>query len=120
MTNTIHPLAPEHLPRYIAGADGTDGLFTTMVFFTIAVVVLLGVAYFTLHALPERMAHSGNSTQLQLISILAILALFTHNNLFWVAALLLAAFKPPDIVGPLASMAQSLSRLATKTDDKDA
>lgn len=120
MSGNIHPLAPEHLPRYIVAADGSDGLFTTMVYFTIIVVVLLGVAYFTLHALPERMAHKGNSTQLQLISILAILALFTHNNIFWVAALLLAAFRPPDIVGPLASMAQSLARLAARQEDKDA
>jgi len=118
MSENIHPLAPEHLPGYIASADGSDGLFTTMVFFTIIVVILLGVAYFTLHALPERMAHKGNATQMQLISILAILALFTHNNIFWVAALLLAAFRPPDLLTPLGSIAQSLARMAARSDER--
>lgn len=116
MTDEIHPMAPEHLPGYMAAADGSDTLFTVMVFFVVGLILLLGVAYFTLHALPERMAHKGNGTQLQLISILAMLALFTHNNLFWVAALVLAAFRPPDIAGPLGSMAQSLARLAGRDD----
>lgn len=112
MTETRHPLAPDHLPRYLAAADGSDYLFTIMIFFVVGLVLLLGIAYFTLHALPERMAHSGNATQLQLISILAMLALFTHNNLFWVAAIVLAAFRPPDIITPLKSMAQSLHAMS--------
>jgi hypothetical protein len=124
MTENKHPMAPDHLPGYIAAADGSDTLFTIMAVFVVGVILLLGVAYFTLHALPERMAHRANSTQLQLISILAILALFTHNNVFWVAALVLAAFRPPDLVGPLASMAQSLKRMAgtesRETDRSDA
>ena len=114
MSETRHPLAPEHIPSYITAADGSDYLFTFMVFFLVGVILLFGVAYFTLHALPERMAHKGNSTQLQLISVLAMLALFTHNNLFWVVALALAAFRPPDFVSPLNSMAQSLQNLAAR------
>ncbi|WP_223421402.1 hypothetical protein [Tateyamaria pelophila] len=114
MSETRHPLAPEHLPSYLAGADGSDFLFTFMVFFLVGAVLLIGVAYFTLHALPERMAHKGNATQLQLISILAMLALFTHNNLFWVAAIVLAAFRPPDIVTPLQSIAKSLHSMTSK------
>lgn len=112
MSDNRHPLAPEHLPPYIASADGSDFLFSLMVFFVVGMILLLGVAYFTLHALPERMAHRGNATQLQLISILAMLALFTHNNLFWVAAIVLAAFRPPDIITPLKSMAQSLHSMS--------
>ena len=84
MTENIHPMAPQHLPHYFGGPDGGDSLFTMMVFLLVAAIILLGVLYFTLHSLPERMAHKGNATQLQLISILCILALFTHNNLFWV------------------------------------
>lgn len=117
MADTVHPMAPEHLPRFFAAADGSDYLMTVMVFFLIFVIVGLGVAYFTLHALPERMAHKGSSTQLQLISILAILALFTHNNIFWVAALVLAAFRPPDIVTPLQTIADTLQKLAAKGRD---
>ena len=120
MDQTLHPLAPDHLPTYITAADGGDYLFTFMIFFVVGLILLLGVAYFTLHALPERMAHKGNSTQLQLISVLAMLALFTHNNLFWVAALALAAFRPPDLAGPLNSMAQSLKRLAGGSDPEPA
>lgn len=114
MSDTIHPMAPHALPPYFAGADGSDGLFTLMIFFVLTLILLLGIAYFTLHALPERMAHKSNAAQLQLISILGMLALFTHNNLFWVAALVLAAFRPPDLVGPLNSIAQSLQNLVNR------
>jgi hypothetical protein len=114
MSDAVHPLAPEHLPGYLAAADGSDFLFSFMVFFLLAVILLLGVIYFTLHALPEHMGHKSNSTQLQLISILCMLALFTHNNVFWVIALVLAAFRPPDLVGPLNSIAQSLQSLVSR------
>lgn len=119
MTEARHPLAPEHLPHWFTGADGSDYLFTLMVYLVVGVIVLLGVLYFTLHALPERMAHHGNATQLQLISILCILALFTHNNVFWVLALVLAAFRPPDIITPLTSMAQSLQSMVRKDAPDD-
>lgn len=114
MSAEIHPLAPHHLPGYFANADGSDSLFTLMVFFVVILILLLGVGYFTLHSLPEKMAHKSNAAQLQLISILCILALFTHNNLFWVAALLLAALRPPDFLTPLRSMASSLAHLSEK------
>jgi hypothetical protein len=42
------------------------------------------------------------------VEILALLALFTHNNLFWVAAILIAAFRVPDFLTPLNSIAESL------------
>lgn len=113
-SDTKHPMAPDHLPGYFAAADGSDSLFTIMIFFVLIVILLIGIAYFTLHSLPERMAHHGNSTQLQLISILCMLALFTHNNVFWVGALVLAAFRPPDLLGPLRSMAASLQSLANR------
>ena len=115
-----HPMMPEHLPHYLAAADGSDGLFTSIVILVIVFVLLLGVGYFTLHALPERMAHKANATQLQLVSVLAIIALFTHNNLFWIMALLLAAFRPPDLLTPLKSMADSLSAMANREPKDDA
>lgn len=104
----INPMAPAHLPPYIAAADGSDFLFTFMAVFTVAVVLLIGVLYLTLHAMPERMAHESNHSQLQVVGILALLALFTHNNLFWVAAILIAAFRMPDFLTPLNSIAASL------------
>ena len=119
MSDNIHPMAPHHLPPFFAGSDGSDSLFTAMVFLVVGVIALLGVLYFTLHSLPERMAHKGNATQLQLISILCILALFTHNNIFWVIALVLAAFRPPDFATPLNSIASSLQNLVNRERSGD-
>ena len=107
-----NPLAQGHVPGYLANADGSDPLFTAVAIFTIALIAGIGALYLTLHSLPERMAHSGNHTQFQLIGILAVLALFTHNNLFWVIAILIAAFKMPDFLSPLRSIARSLRAMA--------
>jgi len=111
---SIHPLAPHHIPGYVAGADGSDVLFTAMVIFGIILVAALGVFYLTLHAIPERMAHKSNHPQLQIVGILALLALFTHNNLFWAAAILVAGFRVPDLLTPIESIADSLAALKAK------
>ena len=78
---------------------------------------LLGVGYFALHALPERIAHRSNSTQIQVIGILALLALFTHNHVFWIAALLLAAVRLPDVMSPLNRIAASLETRSGRDGD---
>ena len=111
---TLHPLAPDHLPPFIAAADGSDFLFTFMAVFTVALIVLIGVLYLSLHALPEKMAHESNHSQLQVVGILALLALFTHNNLFWVAAILVAAFRMPDFLTPLNSIADTLMAIYSR------
>ena len=77
----------------------------------IAMVFGFGVLYFTLHALPEKIAHGTSSTQFQLIAVLALLAMFTHNNLFWVAALLLATIKLPDFTTPLNAISRTLAEI---------
>lgn len=110
----IHAMAPDYIPGFLASADGSDPLFTFVTFFLIAMILGIGALYFTLHALPEKMAHESNSTQFQVIGILALLALFTHNNLFWVVALLLAAFRMPDFLTPLRSIADSLVAMRDK------
>lgn len=114
-TAQTHPMAPQHLPGYIATADGSDPLFVFMVVFTVGLVVLIGVLYLTLHSVPERMAHQANHSQLQVIGILALAALFTHNNLFWIAAILVAAFRVPDFITPLVRIADSLTAMARQT-----
>ena len=111
MADGLHPQAPHHLPAFIPGPDGSDMLFTITVIFVIVAVFSLGVFYFRLHALPEKMAHKSNSTQMQLVGVLALLALFTHNNIFWVVALLLAAVRLPDFSTPLNSISRSLEEL---------
>jgi len=111
MSNLQHPLAPEHLPRYIGGPDGSDPLFTVVTGLLILLLLVVGNLYLKLHALPERMAHRQNNTQLQIITVLALLALFTHNNVFWVAALLLAVVRFPDFSTPINSISDSLAEL---------
>jgi hypothetical protein len=119
MTNTLHPLAPHDLPRYLAGPDG-DPLFTIVLWLLIIMLLVVGNLYLKLHALPERMAHEENNTQLQIIMVLALLALFTHNNIFWVAALLLSVIRLPDFTTPLKSIANSLEQLAATRAGGDA
>jgi hypothetical protein len=116
MSGQIHPLAPHELPGFIGAADGSDPLFTAVVFIVIAVVLAIGVFYLKLHAIPEQLAHKHGNTQSQLIMVLALLALFTHNNIFWVAALILALIKFPDLVTPLNDISSSLSKM-TQSDD---
>jgi hypothetical protein len=70
------------------------------------------VFYFRLHALPEHIAHRGGLVQYQLIAVLALLSLFTHNHIYWVLGLLLAMVRLPDFTTPLEGMATSLARMA--------
>jgi len=114
MAEALHSLAPHHLPVFLPGPDGSDILFTITVVSMIALVLVFGVIYFTLHALPEKIAHGTSSTQFQLIGVLALLAMFTHNNMFWVAALLLATVKMPDFTTPLNSISRSLEEFMAR------
>ncbi len=119
MIANTHPLAPEHLPRYIGGPDGADPLFTIVTWLLVILLLAVGNFYLKLHALPERMAHKQNNTQLQIVAVLALLALFTHNNIFWVAALLLSVVRFPDFTTPINSIADSLSKLSAGEDTSE-
>jgi hypothetical protein len=114
MAEGLHSQAPHHLPVFLPGADGSDILFTVTVVSMVVLVLGFGVIYFTLHALPEKIAHGTSSTQFQLIGVLALLAMFTHNNMFWVAALLLATVKMPDFTTPLNSISRSLEEFMAR------
>jgi hypothetical protein len=111
MSGDIHPLAPHSLPPFVGGADGSDPLFSAIIFIVILAVLGVGVFYLKLHAIPEQLAHKHGNTQSQLIMVLALLALFTHNNIFWVAALILALLKLPDFLTPINSISESLKKL---------
>jgi len=116
MSGEIHPLAPHSLPPFIGAADGSDPLFSAIIFIVVLMVLGIGVFYLKLHAIPEQLAHKHSNTQSQLIMVLALLALFTHNNVFWVAALILALLKLPDFVTPLNSISESLKKLTPDGD----
>lgn len=111
MSESMNPAAPHHLPVFITGPGESDYFFIGTVIFLIVSIMALGSLYFRLHALPERLAHGTTKLQFQLVSVLTLLALFTHNNLYWVAALVLALVPIPDFWTPLASMAGSLAMM---------
>ena len=108
----VHPLATEHWPVFLTAPGNTDVLLVGMAIFMVAAVVGIGVFYFKLHSLPEQMAHRGQKVQFEIVAVLGLLSLFTHNHLFWIAGLLLAFVPLPDFSTPLTSMAQSLGKIA--------
>jgi hypothetical protein len=116
----MHPAAPHHLPPFISAPGQTDVLLVVMGIFLLLAVVGIGVFYFKLHSLPEQMAHRGQKVQFEIVAVLALLALFTHNHLFWIAGLLLALVPLPDFTTPLTSMAHSLGRMAGRSEPADA
>lgn len=101
-----------HYPVFITEPGTPDVLFNVVLVFIVLVIFLIGAFYFRLHALPEQMAHSKSPVQYQLVAILALIGLVTHNNLFWIAALLLAAISIPDFLTPLRSIAVSLQKMS--------
>jgi NADH:ubiquinone oxidoreductase subunit 5 (subunit L)/multisubunit Na+/H+ antiporter MnhA subunit len=108
----MNPAAPHHLPSFVAGPGQSDWLMTVMLVFLLVTVVSVGLIYLKLHALPEHMAHRTNKVQLQFVAVLALLALFTHNAVFWIAALLLALVELPNFSTPMNSIALSLEKLS--------
>ena len=116
---TPHSLATEHVPMFVSGPGETDVFFIAVVVIAILVIMLVGVLYFTLHALPEKMAHKINHSQLLLIGVMSLVALFMHNNYFFIGALLLAAVRLPDWTTSFKSIAKSLEDQAEGERDED-
>ncbi len=109
----MHPAAPHHLPAFITAPGETDPFMVGSAIGLVVMVFALGSLYFRLHALPEHLGHrNASKLQFEVIGALALLALFTHNNWFWVTALLLALVPIPDLYAPLAGMAESLAAMA--------
>lgn len=108
----MNPLAPHYLPPFVTAPGDFDWLMTVMAVFLLVSVVSVGLVYLKLHALPEHMAHRTSKVQYQFVAVLALLALLTHNNVFWIAALLLALVELPDLSTPMNSIALSLEKLS--------
>ncbi|MEI6159131.1 MAG: hypothetical protein WCP77_04790 [Roseococcus sp.] len=108
----IHPAAPHHLPFFIPGPDGSDGLMWITAGILLVSVVAFGLLFLRLHTLPERMAHRTHKLQFEIVAVLGLLALFTHIHMFWVAGLLLALIDIPDVLGPIRRIAGSSERIA--------
>jgi hypothetical protein len=116
MAQSLHPAAIQHLPPFITAPGETDVLFVAMAIFVVLAVIGIGIFYFKLHALPERLAHRGQKLQLEIVAVLALISLFTHNHVFWIAGLLLALIPLPDFTTPLSSIAHSLRRIAASAE----
>lgn len=121
MAQSLHPDASHHLPFFITAPGETDVLMWLMGIVLIAAVLGIGVFFFWLHSLPERMVH--HRVQFDIVAVLALLSLFTHIHAFWVAALLLALIRFPDFstmdfISPLQRIAGALERVAVPGPEK--
>jgi hypothetical protein len=112
LTVSPNPAAMAHLPFFITSPGETDLLFNITLVIVVGSIVLTGVIFLTIHSLPERMAHKSKKIQLDLIAILCLLALLTHEHAFWFAALLLAFIDIPDFLTPFNRIATSVESLA--------
>jgi hypothetical protein len=109
MAPAQHPAAPHDLPWFLTAPGETDILFTITTMVVIGTVLGLGILFFRLHSLPERLGHK--KLQFEIVAVLGLLSLFTHIHAFWVAALLLALIDLPDFQTPLNRIATSLENL---------
>ena len=103
-----HPAAPHHIPGFITAPGETDVLLIIVGVFLVIAILAVGIFYFWLHSLPERMVH--NKLQYDIVAVLALLSLFTHNHAFWIAALLLAFVDLPQFHLP--HFSQTFHRIA--------
>ena len=93
MTDSTHPASSGHLPSFITAPGETDMLMVAMAIILVLFVFGIGILYFRLHALPERFAHK--KVQFEIVCVLALIAMFTHMHIFWIAGLLLAIIDSP-------------------------
>jgi hypothetical protein len=111
MAAAMHAAAPHYLPWFIVHPGQSDGLMTGATVFLVILIFIMGVIYFSVHNLPERIAHGTSKLQFELVAVLSLLALFTHIYAFWIAALLLAIIPIPDFWTPLSNIATSLAKI---------
>ena len=112
MNESLHPSAPHHLPGFITAPGDTDVMMVVVGILLIGSVLAVGNFYLHLHTMPERMAHKSQKLQFEIVAVLGLLALFTHNHLFWVIGLFLAMIDLPDFSTPLRSIAGSVEKIA--------
>src|ERR1700710_892844 len=120
VSEALHPAAPHHLPAFITAPGDTDILMVVVGIVLVGSILMVGNFYLHLHTLPERMAHKSQKLQFEIVAVLGLLALFTHNHLFWVIGLLLAMVDVPDFGTPLRRIAGSVEKIAGLPLDDEA
>jgi hypothetical protein len=119
VSESLHPSAPHDLPSFITAPGETDVLMIVVGIILIGAVLGVGNLYLHLHTLPERMAHKSQKLQFEIVAVLGLLALFTHNHLFWVIGLFLAMVDLPDFGTPLRRIAGSVEKIAGVPPEPD-
>ncbi len=117
MTASPNPIATPHLPFFITAPGQTDVLFNITLVIVIGSIVATGVIFLTIHSLPERMAHRSKKVQFDIVAVLGLLGLLSHEHAFWVAALLLAFIDFPDFLTPFRRIATSVETIAGQEAD---
>jgi hypothetical protein len=112
VSESLHAIAPHDLPSFITAPGDTDVLMVVVGIVLLVSILGVGNLYLRLHSLPEQMAHKSQKLQFEVVAVLGLLALFTHNHLFWVIGLLLALVDLPDFGTPLRSIAGSVDKIA--------
>ncbi|HEX4555038.1 MAG TPA: hypothetical protein VH249_13685 [Xanthobacteraceae bacterium] len=112
MADALHPKAIEHLPMFITAPGQTDVLMVATGIFLALGVVAFGVLFFRLHSLPEHLAHKTQKVQMEVVSVLCLISLFTHMHIFWIAGLILAFIDIPDFGTPLQRIAGGVEKIA--------
>jgi hypothetical protein len=120
VSEALHPAAPHHLPGFITAPGDTDILMVVVAIVLVGSILMVGNFYLHLHTMPERMAHKSQKLQFEVVAVLGLLALFTHNHLFWVIGLLLAMVDLPDFGTPLRRIAGSVEKIAGDPPGDDA
>jgi len=112
VSDQLHPAATHHLPFFITAPGETDVVLNITLWFVVACIILTGVIFLTIHSLPERMAHKSKKILLDLIALLCLLALLTHEHFFWFVAIVLAFLDIPDFLTPVNRIANSVAAMA--------
>ena len=113
MIETLPPLSTAHLPWWFTTAPGQTDVFLVVVGVALVLFILaFGVLFLRLHHLPDHIASKSQKVQHEVVAVLVLLAMFTHMNALWIAALLLALIDLPDFSGPLDRIARAVGRLA--------
>jgi hypothetical protein len=108
----LHPKAIEHLPIFITAPGETDVFMVVVAWFLAFSVVAFGVLFFRLHSLPEHIAHGSQKVQMEVVSVLCLISLFTHMHIFWIIGLILAFVDIPDFGTPLRRIAGGVEKIA--------
>src|SRR5262249_36295832 len=96
----------------ITAPGDTDVLMVVMVFVLAFSVFAFGVLFLRLHSLPEHIAHKSHKVQMEIVSVLCLISLFTHMHIFWIIGLLLAFIDIPDFGTPLKRIAGGVEKIA--------